>query len=90
MNFLKSQMRPTEIFDVNNRQHRELFAQFVRTHRWDHSPVRFVASEPTQIDVGTMARQMLEFYTQREFGDKSGKKDLTARQRGVKLMTLGN
>lgn len=74
MNFLKSHMRPTEVFNVQNRKHRELFAQFVRTNRWDHSPVRFVANEPTQVDVGTMARQMLEFYTQKEFGEKNTKK----------------
>jgi hypothetical protein len=90
MNFLKTHMRPTEVFDVQNRKHRELFAEYVRTNRWDHSPVRFVASEPTQVDVGTMSRQLLEFYSQREFGDKGGKKELTARQNGVKLMTLGN
>jgi hypothetical protein len=90
MNFLINKMRPTEVFDVENRKHRELFAQYVRTNRWDHSPVRFVANEPTQVDVGTMARQVVEYYTKKEFGDKGIKKELTARQNGVKLMTLGN
>ena len=70
MNFLANHMRPTEIFNVENRVHRELFAQYVRSNSWSHSPVRFVASEPTQVDVGTMTRQVLEFYISREFADK--------------------
>ena len=73
MNFLNINTRPTEIFDVTNRRHRELFAEFVRTNRWDHSPVRFIANQPTQVDVGTMTRQMIEFYTQEEFGKKDSK-----------------
>jgi hypothetical protein len=59
--------RPTEVFDVQNRKHRALFAEFVRTGKWSHSPVRFVASEPTQVDVGTMTRQVVEFYIGKEF-----------------------
>lgn len=74
MNFLANHNRPTEIFDVQNRKHRELFAQYVRTNRWDHSPVRFIASEPTHVDIGTITRQMIEFYTQKEFGEKRQKK----------------
>lgn len=70
MNSLQSQVRPKEVFDVKNRQHRALFAEYVRTGSWTHSPVQFVSSEPTQVDVGTISRQMLEFYTSKEFGKK--------------------
>lgn len=67
MTVLHSKMRPVEQFDANNRAHRRLYAQFIRTGRWGHSPVRFVANEPTSADVNTMARQLIEFYTKQEF-----------------------
>jgi hypothetical protein len=67
MSTLLNLNRPTEVFDVQNRKHRALFAEFVRTGKWSHSPVRFVASEPTQVDVGTMTRQVVEFYIGKEF-----------------------
>lgn len=73
MNFLHTKVRPSEVFNVQNRKHRELFAQYVRTGRWTHCPVQFIASEPTHIDVGTMTRQVVEFYTQKEFGEKTAK-----------------
>jgi hypothetical protein len=67
MSHLLNINRPTTIFDVKNRKHRELFAEFIRTSRWGHSPLRFVASEPTQVDVGTMTRQVVEYYMEKEF-----------------------
>jgi hypothetical protein len=67
MSTLLNLNRPTEVFNVQNRKHRALFAEFVRTGKWSHSPVRFVASEPTQVDVGTMTRQIVEFYIGKEF-----------------------
>ena len=62
-----TRVRPLAVFDPSNKKHRALFAQFVRSGRWDHSPVQLVASEPTQIEVGTMARQLIQFYTDKEF-----------------------
>lgn len=67
---LSTSLRPIKVFDVNDRKHRKLFAEFVRTGRWSHSPFRFIASESTEIDVGTISRQVLEFYTNKEFGKK--------------------
>lgn len=74
MSVLHVMSRPVQVFDVKNRKHRELYAQFVRNQSWKHSPVRFIASEPTESDVGTIARQVLEFYSEREFGEKLAKK----------------
>lgn len=74
MSVLQVTGRPVTIFDVKNRKHRELYAQFVRTRSWAHSPVRFIASEPTESDVGTIARQVVEFYVDKEFGEKAAKK----------------
>lgn len=73
MSVLHVMSRPVEIFDAGNRKHRELYAQFIRTRSWAHSPVRFIASEPTESDVGTIARQVVEFYAAKEFGEKLAK-----------------
>lgn len=73
VNFLQTKVRPLAVFDVQNRKHRELFAEWVRTGRWTHAPFQFVASEPTQVDIGTIQRQMIEFYVGREFGKKGSK-----------------
>lgn len=66
--------RPVEAFNATNRKHRESLATFLRTRSWAHSPVRFISSEPTEVDVNTMQRQVLEFYAQKEFGEKAAKK----------------
>ena len=71
MSLLNVVNRPVAVFDVNNREHRNLFAQYLKTRSWAASPVRFIASEVTDIDVGTISRQLLEFYTDREFNKTS-------------------
>jgi hypothetical protein len=75
MSMLMQVVRPTEVFDVQNKVHRALFAQYIKTGQWTHCPVQFVASEPTQVDVGTMTRQVVEYYLAKEFdrGSKEGK-----------------
>lgn len=71
----RSTRRPVEVFNATKRAHRELLANFLRTASWADSPVRFVASESTEVDVNTMQRQLLEYYTQKEF-DKTALKTL--------------
>lgn len=71
MSLLNIVNRPVAVFDVNNREHRNLFAQYLKARSWAASPVRFIASEVTDIDVGTISRQLLEFYTEREFNKPS-------------------
>lgn len=73
VNYLQAKIRPVKIFDVQDKQHRKLFADYIRTGRWTHCPYQFIASEATQIDIGTIQRQMVEFYTEKEFGEKASK-----------------
>jgi hypothetical protein len=70
MSVLSVAGRPLAVFNVKDRKHRELYAQFVRTGTWSKSPVRFIASEPTESDVGTIARQVIEFYVEKEFAKR--------------------
>lgn len=85
---LRIMSRPVATFDPTNKQHRSLLAKFVQTRSWAHSPIHFVASEATEVDVGTMQRQMIEYYIAKEFGETESKNELTARQKGVIMMTL--
>lgn len=67
MSILTVKARPLTVFDVLNRKHRALYAEFVQTKSWKHSPLRFIASEPTECDIGTISRQVTEFYVEKEF-----------------------
>lgn len=74
MSILQSVNRPVVVFDVTKKEHREMFSKFVKNSSWKGVPYRFIASEVTEIDVGTMMRQMVQYYTDQEFK----KKKLTA------------
>lgn len=68
MNKLILHGRPIIYFDVQNKQHREWFAEFNKTYSWKHCPVRFMVPEVG--DLITMIRQQLiEFYVKKEFGN---------------------
>lgn len=58
--------RPWVLFEVDNPQHREWFAEFVKTKTWGKCPVRFeIDGEPGSIE--TIKRMLLEYYTMKEF-----------------------
>lgn len=67
MSILKALNRPVVVFDVQDKQHRKMFAKFIQTSSWKDSPVQFIASEATDSDAGTILRQVAEFYANREF-----------------------
>lgn len=67
MNIATAQMiRPIVHFNVNNSQHRQLFAEFMRTHSWRHSPLRFVVDDEGE-QVAVIIRQLAEYYQRQEF-----------------------
>lgn len=67
MTILQVLNRPVVVFDVNNTEHRKWFAQFLKNRSWQGVPVRFIASEVTEVDVGTMTRQLIQYYANQEF-----------------------
>lgn len=67
MSVLHFMRRPVEVFNVENRKHRALYSEFLKTGTWGKSPVRFIASEATECEFGTIQRQMVEYYVNREF-----------------------
>jgi len=69
MGILDNFIRPTEIFDVNNRKHREYYSQYLKTNSWSNCPVQLKV--PTQIvSLSTYAReQLIQFYINKEFNN---------------------
>jgi hypothetical protein len=62
--------RPYTIFDASNRKHRQWFAEFQENGSWGQCPVRFVIEEHGAL-VPVIQRQLIEYYTNREFGKVS-------------------
>lgn len=60
-------MRPVVAFDVNNKRHREDYAQFLLTGKWVHCDVRYELDEPGGELQGMIQRRLLEYYTGKEF-----------------------
>jgi hypothetical protein len=55
------------VFDVNNKKHREYYADYMKTNTWGNCPVRLKV--PTQIvSLPTYAReQLIRYYINKEF-----------------------
>ena len=69
MSILEFHMRPLVEFDVDSKEHRRLFNQFLKTASWGHSPCRFIVPEMEQFDLITaIERKMLGHYLDKEFG----------------------
>ena len=61
--------RPFVIFEAKNKEHRRWFAEF-QTHRsWGNCPVRFVVDDDQGDLVTMIQRRLIEFYTNKEFGN---------------------
>ena len=72
--------RPWVVFDAANRQHRQWYYQFQETRSWGNCPVRFILPSEEGDLVSMVNRQLLEYYTKKEFG-KSKKKVLTKKRK---------
>ena len=77
-------VRPIELFNPANRQHRAHYARFLREDSWGSCPVRFmVDGEQSNNNLAfAMQRMLTEYYIQREFKDA----DLSVRQKAKKTV----
>lgn len=68
MSILDSFVRRVEMFDVNNKKHREYYAKYMKTNSWGECPVQLKV--PSQVvSLSTYAReQLIKFYINKEFG----------------------
>jgi len=68
MSRLEYYSRPWVAFDVENKEHRRYYAEFLRFNSWGHCPVRFLVTDEHGMDLPTMIRNKLcEFYVREEF-----------------------
>lgn len=68
MSFLDFAKRPMVIFDVNNRDHRKMFAKYIATKTWKECPVRFGLPDDQGHTYNTIQNRLTEWYLTKEFG----------------------
>ena len=59
--------KPTIAFDVNNRQHRNDYAVFMKTGSWKHCPVHYEIADVAGEVQSVVQRRLLEYYSSKEF-----------------------
>ena len=70
MSILELAKRPIVPFDVEDKRHRQWFAEFNSLSTWSKCPVRFLVAEENGEDLVSMIqRKMIEYYMQKEFKD---------------------
>lgn len=70
MSVLQAVKRPQVAFDVTNEEHRQLYAQFLRTGTWGRCPIAFYIPNNDSANNNlayAMQRLLTEFYINKEF-----------------------
>ena len=62
--------RPWVVFDAQNKEHREWFAEFNKSGAWGKCPVRFVVNDDHGDLITQIQRELIQFYVDKEFGTK--------------------
>jgi len=60
--------RQWTVFDANNKQHRQWFAEFQSRRSWSKCPVRFIVDDEAGDLLTMIQRRLIEYYTDKEFG----------------------
>ena len=60
--------RPWVVFDAQNKEHREWFAEFNKSGAWGKCPVRFVVNDDHGDLITQIQRELIQFYVDKEFG----------------------
>jgi len=68
MTILTKNLRNVVEFDPANRDHRLLFADFIKSNTWGHMPYRFTVSDTIHIDLASAIQEkLLKYYLSKEF-----------------------
>ena len=62
--------RQWTVFDADNKNHRQWFAEFQRSGTWSKCPVRFIVDDDHGDLITMIQRKLIEYYTDQEFGKK--------------------
>lgn len=60
--------RPYVVFDAYNKDHRLYYHNFATTGTWGQCPVRFVVDDDHGDLITMIQRQLIKYYSDREFG----------------------
>jgi len=66
--------RPWVVFDPSVREHRNWYADFVRTGTWGRCPVRFVVPDDRGNLVTMIQQNLVKYYVQQEFESAAARK----------------
>jgi hypothetical protein len=67
MTVLSTKTRPQVMFDPANKDHRKWAAGFIKNQNWRECPVRFLVND-NSLDLSiVMQRQLVQYYTTKEF-----------------------
>jgi len=61
--------RPWVVFDPANKEHRRHYHRFASTGSWGQCPFRFVVDEDHGDLVTMIQRSLIQYYTNKEFGN---------------------
>jgi hypothetical protein len=56
------------VFNAQNKEHRQWFAEFNRTAKWGNCPVRFVVNDDHGDLITQIQRELIAHYVGKEFG----------------------
>lgn len=59
--------RPWAVFDASNKQHRQFYAEFVKSGSWGRCPVRFIVDDDIGDIITMIQRKLIAYYTRKEF-----------------------
>jgi hypothetical protein len=67
MTVLARTRKPEVVFDPEKREHRRAVAEFLKNKSWRDCPYRFLVNDNSLDLTAVLKRQMVEYYTNREF-----------------------
>lgn len=70
MSILDPLKRPVIHFEVENKQHRALFVDFMERQSWANSPVLFAVEKPYTDVISMISSKMMKHYITQEFESK--------------------
>lgn len=73
MSVLYKASRPLIAFNVQNKQHRSWYAEFVKYNTWSRCPARFLTDEQYGDLISFINAKMLEYYVNKEFNNSNSK-----------------
>lgn len=86
MSKIELYMRPLVIFEPTNKEHRQLYFNFLQTGSWKDCPYRFAIPDDHGNLMGMIQIKMLRYYGEKEFKTVAEKPQVLVRQKRKKTV----